>query len=161
MNTIDQGAFSKINKSFNMMTDMAMEEEFIMEELKKAENASKKHSPGHDQYEFPNPATRRNPKGFTPHPDSDIPQDINDSKARREHRQSKKIRNKPGGHLTPPTSTFLPSKHNRSDGEPSTPSACTKVFNALSGIPEFHHALVKVLGGKSNTDQELIRARNE
>jgi hypothetical protein len=145
-----------------MITDKALQEEFLLKELKKTEKASKKYSPPHDQYKFTKPATRSNPKRFTGDPNSNFPHDINDSKARREDRKSK-IRRKLGGIVTPPTDSGAPPKYDRSmaDRKPSTPSACTKVFKALSGIPEFHHALVKVLGGISNTDEELIRARNE
>lgn len=162
MNTVNDGSFSKLNEHFNIITDKALQEEFLLEELKKTEKVSKTYSPLHDQYKFSNPATRSSPKQFTVDPNSHIPHDINDSKARRKDRKSK-IRHKLGGIVTPPTVSGAPQKYDRSAAvrEPSTPSACTKVFNALSGIPEFHHAMVKVLGGISNTDQELIRARNE
>lgn len=116
MKTIDQGTFSDLNQHFNMMTDTALEEEFMVEELKKTQKASEKYSPSHAQYKFSPRVTRPNPTGFTPHPDSDIPHDINDSKARRENRQSKKkITRKPGGHLSPPIPTSLPPKQSRSD----------------------------------------------
>jgi hypothetical protein len=159
---MNDDSFSKLNEHSNMITDKALQKEFLLEELKKTEKNSKKYSPLHDQNKFSNPATRSSQKQFIVDPNSHIPHDINDSKARREDQKSK-IRRKLGGIVTPPNDSSAPPKYDRSaaDREPSTPSACTKVFNALSGIPEFHHAMVKVLGGISNTDQELIRARNE
>ena len=131
MKTIDQGTFSDLNQHFNMMTDTALEEEFMVEELKKTQKAPEKYSPSHAQYKFSPRVTRPNPTGFTPHPDSDIPHDINDSKARRENRQSKKIQGK-----------LAPKLHGQ--GNQTQPTASARRLSPVSSRSE-----AIILGTKS------------